>query len=185
MLMLGRATWARSVGRLVAAVMAIWLLALGGAAPVGGHAAARSPRCPHSSPERPEDRGEEAGWWKAERYELAPPGVAEIRLCRYGWPAEHLLRGVLLPGKRDAALVASFDALRPTPKRDQGHSFKSCFADSNPIVAYLAYPGGRIATVYVPTSSCWLATNGELTRSWPPAALEHLINELLQMTDHQ
>lgn len=184
MLKFGSSMSMHAIGRWLAVAAAIWLLVLMGAGTVGGRVAATLPSCPHSSPERPEEEGEEANWWKAERHELAPTGAAEIRLCRYGWPAEHLIRATLLPRKRDGALVAAFDALQPTPKGDRERTFKSCFADSDPVLAYLAYPNGHAVTIYVPTTSCWLATNGELTRSWPPAALKHLVKELLQLTGY-
>jgi hypothetical protein len=124
-------------------------------------------------------------WRPAERA-LVPFGPSEIRLCRYalrkdarGSDRDRLVGHGLATGTQASRLVQSFDALRAGKRRGR---FTSCFADDAPVVVYFEYPGRRSVTVFVVTSNCWSATNGDLTRSAGELAWPRLRKQLLGMT---
>lgn len=114
--------------------------------------------------------------WKPAKRSLAPANPARIRLCKY---TNRFVRGVVLTNKNADSLVEEFNGLRSTPPNHKG--FTSCFFNADPVVAHLGYPGGHSVTIYVPLN-CTSASNGDLTRSWPPSALQHLRNQLIHLT---
>lgn len=135
---------------------------------VAGHSA----NCARSVPSGPPPHNP----WKPAMRRLAPINPARIRLCKY---TTRFVRGVVLTENRTDSLVEAFNELRPTPPNHKG--FTSCFFNADPIVAHSDYPGGHSVTIYVPTN-CTSASNGDLTRSWPPSALKHLRNQLIHLT---
>jgi hypothetical protein len=76
-------------------------------------------------------------------------------------------------------LVGDFDALGKPPANGR---FSTCFFDSDPIVAHLQYANGRSVTIFVPMSSCFLAANGDITRSSGHKARTRLRAELIDLT---
>jgi hypothetical protein len=74
--------------------------------------------------------------------------------------------------------VRDFDSLRAAHSKQ----FTSCFFDDAPVVAHLDYPSGRSLTIFVVTSNCFSATNGDLTRGVRDAAWRVLRNQLLRLT---
>jgi hypothetical protein len=155
--------------------------------PPGGSSAtavAASPlpaRCTWSPPAAPSPNS----WRKAKRA-LAPSGPNQIRLCRYAFRAtprgadrDQLVGRRLVTRANAAKLVHAFDALRAAK---HGRSFTSCFFNTAPVVAYLEYPDGHSVTIFVVTSNCWSAANGDLTRSAGRAAWHRLRKALLRLT---
>jgi hypothetical protein len=126
------------------------------AAPAGDPA-----HCPRAVPSVPPRNP-----WKAAERQLAAAPVAQIRLCRY---SEHLIRASLVPAVSVGSLLRAFNALRLTPATHL-RLFTSCFFDLDPIVAHLVYAGGHSVAIYVPTSSCVSADNGDITRAYPVSA---------------
>ena len=124
--------------------------------------------------------------WGAAKRALAPSGPNRIRLCRYafrnnprGTSGDRLVGHGMATGAKAAGLARTFDALR-TAKPDG--RFTSCFFDDAPVVAYLEYPDGHSVTIFVVTSNCWSATNGDLTRSAGESAWRRLRTQLLRLT---
>jgi len=74
----------------------------------------------------------------------------------------------------------SFQALRAFPPGH--HGFRSCPFYVDPIVeAHLLYPGGHSVAIFAPLG-CMSASNGDVTRAWPPKALQRLRRKLLRLT---
>lgn len=124
--------------------------------------------------------------WRSARRALAPAGPIEIGLCRYAYrqnrqqgDGDQLVGHGSATGATAAGLVDAFDALRAAKRPG---SFKSCVFDDAPVVAYLEYAGGRSVAIYVVTSNCWSATNGDVTRSAGQAAWRELRNQLQHLT---
>ncbi len=159
--------------RFGAALFAVGFFALLGGVQTMAAATGSPARCPRAVPSVPPRNP-----WKPAARELAPTPVVQIVLCRY---SDHLVRGALVSAVRVESLVRAFSALRSTPVKDR-RLVTSCFFDSDPIVAHLAYPGRHAVTIYVPTSSCVAANNGDITRAFPVSARIRLLNELIQLT---
>jgi hypothetical protein len=106
--------------------------------------------------------------WAPAQTELAPPGAASIRLCRYGGlndrPRLRLAyQALLTKPKLVAHLTREFDAL---PKWPDGATAQACpFDDASQIVAVVAYPAGRAVTISVALRGCMTVTNGSVSRT--------------------
>ena len=124
--------------------------------------------------------------WREAKRALAPSGPSQIRLCRYafrdtlrGADRDQLVGRGLVTRANAAKLVHAFDALRGAK---HGGRFTSCFFDAAPVVAYLEYPDEHSVTIFVVTSNCWSAANGDLTRSAGRAAWHRLREALFRLT---
>lgn len=108
--------------------------------------------------------------WPAARKELAPPGAAAIRLCRYNGLNTKPVRGLAAQAlvsepKAVAAIVRELDALPKVPPGAIFSSVRRCPAGDGSIVdALIAYPGGQGVLVSIDLSGCLNVSNGNVTR---------------------
>lgn len=157
------------------------VLAPGGGSSTAVAASSLPFRCAFSPPAAPGPNS-----WREAKRALAPSGPDQIRLCRYafrdtprGADPDQLAGHGLVTRANAAKLVDAFDALRAA---QHGGRFTSCFFDPAPVVAYLVYPDGHSVTIFVVTSNCWSAANGDLTRSAGRSAWHRLRKAPLRLT---
>jgi hypothetical protein len=106
--------------------------------------------------------------WAPAQTELAPPGAASIRLCRYGGlndrPRLRLAYQALLrKPKLVSHLTREFDALPSWPGGPTPHSCPS--DDGSQILAIVRYAAGQTVTIATRLRGCLTVTNGSVTRT--------------------
>ncbi len=129
-----------------------------------------------------------ANLWPATLRELAPPGAAAVRLCRYGRLSRLALERARLVTNSSLVnrLVHNLNRLPPAPA-----VALSCPADlGSRVDALLAYPAGQRVTVSVQLTGCAPATNGNLDRlaagfGTPRAYGPQLLAELGRLTGYR
>ena len=105
--------------------------------------------------------------WSATHRQLAPPGAAAIRLCRYNGlnstPPLSLARSVLVTAPATVALlVRELDELPPFAP---GGVLGCPMDDGSLVTVLLAYPAGRRAAVAIHLAGCLTVANGSVTRT--------------------
>jgi hypothetical protein len=124
--------------------------------------------------------------WAAARQELAPPGAAAIRLCRYNAFASQRTRdlaatALVTSPSTVGALVGDLDALKSL----SGTVF--CPADNGAEVdMILTYHDGHGVFIRVGLTGCALVSNGSVNRTAATTAAGHrLLSQIEQLTGYK
>jgi hypothetical protein len=124
--------------------------------------------------------------WAPARKDLAPPGAAAIRYCRYNSlntkQALHLAASALVTNAKTVkTMVAEFEALPPMPR-----GIMCPMDDGSEIDAQLAYSGGHNVTIRIELTGCATVGNGSVTRWAGNSKAGHdLLATIEQLTDYK